>query len=105
MKPSILSCGGGLTALCLLLAHLPIMAHEAEFNVHSQSELASRGDALMQRVLESPTGKAVETLDDHWSHWLLLTARARTGESDALRLSLTARPNDNSARCRLRHPR
>jgi mannose-6-phosphate isomerase-like protein (cupin superfamily) len=54
--------------------------------MHSDAELRDEGAALMQKAAASVTGESGKKLEDFGSHWLLLLARARTGEAEMHRL-------------------
>jgi hypothetical protein len=69
-------------AVASILLLCATVAIAQDWQGHTNAELDQRSAALMEKALASPTGESGEKLDDFGTHWLLLMARARTGESE-----------------------
>jgi hypothetical protein len=71
----LLSC---LTVTPLLCAQAP----PSPFTSHMAAQLDQIEARLKLRAAASPTGDATQTLEDQGSNWIVLVARARTGEAE-----------------------
>jgi uncharacterized RmlC-like cupin family protein len=65
-----------------LLTAQPLLAQTAATTVHTSAELGQVEAKLQTAAEQSPTGEAGQVLEDQGTSWLILVARARTGEAE-----------------------